>query len=117
VALVQKRQWTFGALANHLWSVTGNDRFGSYSNTYFQPFVSYTTKKATSFALNTEMNYNWETDEASVPINLTVGQILKVGKQPVQITGGVRYWADNPEGAAEGWGGRLVVTYLFPKKG
>jgi hypothetical protein len=115
VALVQKREWTVGVLANQLWSVTGDDRFGSYSNTFFQPFLSYTTKKATSFGINTETNYNWETDEASVPINLTVGQIIKINKRPVQITGGVRYWADNPEGGAEGWGGRLVVTYLFPK--
>lgn len=117
VALVQKNGWTVGALANHLWSVTGNDRFGDYSNTFFQPFLSYTTKKATSFSINTETNYNWETEEASVPINMTVGQIVKIGKKPVQITGGARYWADNPEGGAEGWGGRLVVTYLFPTKG
>jgi len=117
VALVQKDGWTVGVLANHLWSVTGDDRFGSYSNTFFQPFLSYTTKKATSFSINTETNYNWKTEEASVPINVTVGQIIKLGGKPVQITGGVRYWADNPEGGAEGWGGRLVVTYLFPKKG
>jgi hypothetical protein len=33
------------------------------------------------------------------------------------LTGGVRYWADTPEGGPDGWGARLVVTYLFPKKG
>lgn len=115
VALVQKDGWTVGALANHIWSVTGDDRFGSTSNSFFQPFLSYTTKQATSFSINTETTYNWKTEEASVPINMTVGQIVKIGKKPVQITGGARYWADNPEGGAEGWGGRLVVTYLFPK--
>jgi hypothetical protein len=49
--------------------------------------------------------------------DICVGRARKLGGKPVQITGGVRYWADNPEGGAEGWGGRLVVTYLFPKKG
>jgi hypothetical protein len=117
VALVQRSGWTVGVLANHIWSVTGSDRYGDYSNTFFQPFLSFTTKKATSFTLNTETTYNWETEEASVPINFTVGQIIKIGRQPVQITGGVRYWADSPEGGPDGWGGRLVVTYLFPKKG
>lgn len=117
VALLQRKGWTVGALGNHLWSVTGDDRFGSYSNTFFQPFVSFTTKKATSFSINTETSYNWETDEASVPINFMVAQIIKVNKRPVQLQGGLRYWADNPEGGAEGWGGRLAVTYLFPKKG
>jgi hypothetical protein len=115
VALRQSNGWTVGALANHVWSISGNERYGDYNATFLQPFLSYTTKKATSFTINTESTYNWETEEWSVPINLTVGQIIKIDKRPVQITGGVRYWADAPEAGPEGWGARLVVTYLFPK--
>jgi hypothetical protein len=117
VALKQANGWTMGVLANHVWSVSAEDRYGDSSTTFLQPFLSYTTKKATSFAINTESTYNWETEDWSVPINLTVGQIIKVGGKPVQLTGGVRYWADTPEGGPDGWGARLVVTYLFPKKG
>ena len=91
------------------------DQFGDISNTFLQPFLSFSTKKATSFTLNTESTYNWVDEQWSVPINLMVGQIVKLGGRPVQITGGVRYWAESPEGGAEDWGARLTVTYLFPK--
>jgi hypothetical protein len=117
VALKQSKGWTYGALVNHIWSINNEDVYGESSNTFLQPFVSYTTPKATSFGINTESTYNWEAEQWSVPINLTVGQIVKIHDRPVQFTGGVRYWADSPEGGPDGWGARFVVTLLYPKKG
>jgi hypothetical protein len=115
VALKQSGPWNFGALANHVWSISGNDEFGEQSATFLQPFVSYTTPKATSFRLNTESTYNWETEEWSVPINFVVGQVVKIGRQPVQFGLGARYWADAPDGGPDGWGLRAQVTFLFPR--
>lgn len=115
VGLTQKGPWTLGLLANHLWSVTGNSRHGEMSNTFVQPFVSYTTAQATSFSLNTETTYDWEDSEWSVPINALVSQVLKLGEQPIQVGAGARYWAQSPEGGADGWGARLQLTFLFPK--
>lgn len=45
-------------LANHVWSISDSDKYGDSSNTFLQPFVSYTTKQATSFAANTESVYD-----------------------------------------------------------
>lgn len=115
VALTQEGPWTVGALANHLWSVSGNDKFGGVSATFLQPFVSYTTPKATSFTLNTESTYDWRNEQWSVPINAVVSQVVKIGERPVQFGLGARYWADAPEFGPEGWGGRFQVTLLFPK--
>ena len=115
VVLRQKGPWTVGMLANQIWSVTGEEKFGSYSNAFLQPFVSYTTPKATSFTLNTESTYNWDSESWSVPINVMVGQIIKIDKKPVQLQAGVRYWAESPVGGPQGWGARLAVIYLFPK--
>jgi hypothetical protein len=115
VALKQSNGWTMGILANHVWSIGKSDEFGDASNTFLQPFLSFTTPKATTFAINTESSYNWETEEWSVPINMSVAQLVKIGGKPVQLMGGVRYWADSPEAGPDGWGARLAVTYLFPK--
>ena len=41
--------------------------------------------------------------------------MLKLGRQPLQLQAGVRYWADGPTGGADGWGARLGVILLFPK--
>ncbi|WP_290442964.1 hypothetical protein [Rhodovulum tesquicola] len=38
-----------------------------------------------------------------------------IGKQPVSIGGGVRYWAESRPSSPEGWGARLFVSFLFPK--
>lgn len=115
VALMQRHGWTVGMLANQIWSVGGASTYGDTSTMFLQPFLSYSTKKATSFTLNTESTYNWITDEWSVPINLMAGQIVKIGGAPVQFTGGIRYWAESPAGQADDWGARFVVTFLFPK--
>ena len=95
---------------------TGDSRLRRLSPTFLQPFLSYTTPKATSFTLNTESTYDWENKEWSVPINLAASaQMVKIGGQPVQFGLGARYWAQSPEDGPDGWGARAVVTLLFPK--
>jgi hypothetical protein len=117
VALKQTGPWTIGALGNHLWSVSGDSEDGDISATFLQPFVNYTTPRATSFVLNTESTYDWENEEWSVPINAQVLQLVRLGGQRLQVGGGLRYWLDAPEGGPEGWGARAVVTFLFPTGG
>lgn len=115
VVLTQRGPWTFGALANHIWSYAGADGREDVNVTVLQPFLTYTTKDAWTFGLNTESAFNWDTDEWSVPINLTVSKLIKIGKQPVQVGGGVRYWAASYPQGPEGWGARVQMTILLPK--
>ena len=113
-ALLSARKWGLGptgvvlkqdgrgptALANHIWSVAGNGDRADVSSTFLQPFVSYTTPTAWTFGLNTESTYDWKANQWSVPINLTVSKLIKVGSRPISIGGGLRYWADGPDNAA-----------------
>lgn len=114
VALRQENGWTYGILANHLWSFTGNEQRSNVNATFAQPFLNYTTRTFTTFGLNTESTYDWEIKQWSVPVNLTVQQLVKIGPQPVAFTIGGRYYADKPDGGAD-WGLRFVVSLLFPK--
>jgi hypothetical protein len=113
VALVQKKGWTVGILANQIWSVAGDHNDQNISSMFLQPFLSYTTKTQTTFTLNTESTYDWENGQWTVPLNLVVGQVLKIGKLPVQVSVGGRYYAEAPSGGPE-WGLRAVFTLLFP---
>lgn len=115
VVLKQAGPWTIGILANHIWSVAGDDDRVDISSTFLQPFVAYTTKDAWTFTLNTESSYDWKGEQWSVPVNAQVTKLLRFGKQPVSIGGGVRYWAESPESGPEGFGGRLIITFLFPE--
>jgi hypothetical protein len=114
VALKQSGAWTVGILANHIWSVGDSDRPAS-SATFLQPFISYTTKDAWTYSLNTESTYDWRSRQWTVPINAVITKVTKVGDQLVSFGGGVRYWANGPDTVASGWGVRLIFTLLFPK--
>jgi len=115
VVLKQDGPWTYGALVNHIESFAGDDDRADVSATFFQPFLSYITKTKTTIGLNLESTYDWESEQWSAPINLTVNQLLKIGSQLIQVGGGVRYWADSTDNGAEGWGARPQLTLLFPK--
>jgi hypothetical protein len=114
VVLKQQGPWTYGALVNHVWSFAGEDTRSDVNRTFLQPFVSYTTKKLTSFGANTESSYDWQRSQWTVPLNVFVQQLLKVGKQPISLQLGARYYAESPSGAPE-WGLRFQVSFLFPK--
>lgn len=115
LALQQKSGWTYGVLANHIWSVAGQDDRADISLSFVQPFLSYITKTKTTLGVNTESTYDWEAEAWSVPVNATVSQLLKVGPQIMQLTLGARYWAESPDTGPEGWGARVGLTFLFPK--
>jgi hypothetical protein len=117
VALKQENGWTHGILANHIWGLDGSppDDKDKVNQTFLQPFLSYTTSTLTTWGVNTESTYNWHSREWSVPVNLTVTQLLKIGGQPLTVQAGPRYWIDRPEDGPQGWGFRFAVTMLFPR--
>jgi hypothetical protein len=115
VVLRQQNGWTYGVLANHLWSVAGDDQRDDISASFLQPFLGYTTRTFTTFMINTESTYDWQNRAWTVPVNLMATQMLRIGGQPLTLQAGARYWADTPQGGPEKWGFRLSVTFLFPK--
>jgi hypothetical protein len=117
VVLTQKSGWTFGLLANQLWSFAGSkDRF-EVNALFVNPFLTYTTRTQTTFGLNTESTYTWKAEDHpwTVPVNLSIAQLMRFGSQPVQITAGLRYWASSPANGPSGFGFRVAFTLLFPK--
>jgi hypothetical protein len=113
VGLRQDGGWTYGLLANQLWSYAGDSDRTDVRSLFLQPFLTYTTKSYTSFALNTESTYDWETRGWTVPLNFVVTQLVKVAKQPINFGVGYRVYTDTPQGGPD-WGVRFAVTFLFP---
>jgi hypothetical protein len=117
VMLTQQSGWTVGILANHIWSFAGDESRADVNATFLQPFITYTTADAWTFALNTESTYDWTNEAWAVPINFNVSKLTKIGDQPVSLGAGVRYWAEGPDSGPEGWGARATLTFLFPTGG
>jgi hypothetical protein len=115
VALKQDGAWTYGGLANHIVSVGGPSNRADINATFLQPFVSYNTKTATTFSVNTESTYDWESKQWAVPVNASVSQMIKLGDQLISVSAGVKYWLKSTDNGPEGLAGRLTFTMLFPK--
>jgi hypothetical protein len=115
VVLKQTGPWTYGALANHLWSFAGSNSGTDVNSTFLQPFVVYTTPGGWTFSANTESTYNWDSREWNVPIGAFVGKVTKIGGQLVQFQAGPRYYAARTTNGPGGWGFRFNVVLLFPK--
>jgi hypothetical protein len=115
VALKQDSGFTYGMLFNHIWSFAGDDDRADISATFVQPFFSYTTKTYTTFGVNTESTYDWKNSQWTVPINIMLNQMLKIGAgQPISLQLGYRTYTEAPEYGPD-WGLRFAITFLFPR--
>jgi hypothetical protein len=113
VALKQTGPWSYGCLANQIWSVAGEDDRPDVNATFLQPFVSYVTKTMTTIGLVSESTYDWDSDQWTVPVIPQVAQLFKIGPQIMQLALGATYYAESPEAGPEGWGARVQLTLLF----
>ena len=107
--------WSYGALANHLWSVAGDDQRANVSNTFLQPFLTKSLGKGQTVTVNLEASYDWNAGEATIPLNVTYSKVIKLGGQMASVAAGARSYLDKPDGGPD-WGLRLVFTLLFPEK-
>lgn len=116
LALRQEHGWTYGVLANQVWSFAdaGDARGPEVSQTFVQPFLSWTSPTATTVTINSESTYDWKAQEWSVPVNFTVTHLYKFGKQRVSLGGGARVYATAIGGGPD-WGLRFIATFLYPK--
>jgi hypothetical protein len=114
IVLKQQGPVTYGVLANHVWSVAGDDERSAVVQSFLQPFYAYTFPSSTVLSINAEAAYNWKTDQWTAPINFGVSHLYKVGEQRVQLAAQGKVYAASPSDGPD-WGLRLVATFLFPK--
>ena len=115
VALTMRGPWTIGMLTNHIWSFAGDSDRQDISNTFMQPFVAYTWPSAWTASIQSETTYNWETEKWSVPVNVAISKLVRWGRLPVSLQGGVGYWLESPDSGPEGWRFRLQANFVLPK--
>jgi len=113
--LDQSGPWTFGVLANHIWSFAGKAERSDISTTFFQPFVSRIYKGGFSWSVNTENTQNWEGDAFSGSLNVSAAQVIPVFGQLTQVSLGPKIFYGNAPVRSR-WGFRVSLVFLFPKK-
>jgi hypothetical protein len=84
-----------------------------------QPFVNYNfpDHPGRYLTFSPVITANWEGDSGNkwtVPLGLGIGQIVRFGKQPVNLQASAYYNVERPDFAAT-WQLRLQVQLMFPK--
>ena len=120
VILKQSGPWTYGALANQLWSIAdATDAPRSDVNqTYLQPFLAHAWKNAVTLTLSSETSANWEAasgEEWTVPVIVQLSKVTRLGPFPFSVGGGLGYYLEEPQGGPE-WKLRMAFTLILPAK-
>ncbi|MGV0963775.1 MAG: hypothetical protein ACOYBT_07800 [Polynucleobacter sp.] len=115
VVLNRDGPWTYGLLGYQSWNVGGNAAFGTQNSLYGQPFVSYTSAKAWTFMLESQAQYNYDSHRTNNPLYFGISKLEVIDGQPIQFGIGPTYYLSNAPGGPSGWGGRAIVTFVFPK--
>lgn len=114
IALKQSGKLTYGALMNQLWAAdTPSDR-STINQMFLQPFIAYIPGGGWTYTLNSESSYDFTGEQWTVPINVMVTKMIKLGKQQAQWQLGARYYPEAPQNGPE-WGVRFGLVLLFPK--
>ncbi len=106
--------WTFGALANHIWSFAGDSHRERVNTTLVDPFISYTWANDFTVEFDGESTLDWEQRQWTVPLTAGVSQLVTLGRHPVSFGLGGRWYAEHPADGPE-WGIVFSVTLLFPR--
>jgi hypothetical protein len=107
--------WTYGGLFNHLWSVEDEPEGADISNSLVQLFVSKRIGPGRTVSAVVESTYDWEGEQWTVPLNVSVSQVVRLRRQLVSFQGGIGRYAEGPAVAPE-WGLRFTTTLMFPKR-
>ncbi len=129
VALVQPGHWTVGVLINNVFSVAGSSNRPDVNQMLLQYFVNYNMKKGYYLTSGPIVTANWNArgtgDAASgdditggsvwvVPFGGGIGQIRRLGFQPINWT--VQFYGNavHPPGASP-WSFKFQIALLYPK--
>ena len=113
VVLKQLGGWTIGGLANHIFSVAGDENRSDINATFLNPFFTYNWKTGAGVTLNSEYTHDWENDLDVFVVMPMLSAVTKFGSQTVSFAIGPRiHFA--PE-TRPNYGIRAAVILVFPK--
>jgi len=107
--------WTFGALANQIWTIGESNTNQDLSQMFLQPFFAFNWKSGAGLGGNFEWTRNWTAETSVLWFNPVLSGVTSLGSQKIQLAVGPRFNLDAPGGAKADWGLRTVLIFLFPK--
>lgn len=106
----EKGYWA--AFPSHQWDVGGDDY--DFSNTQLELFAGAYLPNAWTIFTDSKWSYDWENDQATIPINLSVSKVTKIGNLPVKLQLGVDYFVESNDAFGQDWAINFSITPVVP---
>ncbi|MEN8689124.1 MAG: hypothetical protein AB1Z20_03355 [Desulfobacterales bacterium] len=120
-------KWIIGGVFQHWWSFAGDDTMTIDTNlgpasvdrsdvnlTDFQYILRYRYSQKTNIGIAPNVQYNWETDELSLPVGMGFDTLVKIGKLPVKLGAEVYYYVQQDDDFGPEWQLRLLFVPVLP---
>jgi hypothetical protein len=108
-----------GALVFHQWDTYDiRSDAPDFNTTFIQPILTKHFSGGWYISLpDTPQNYDWEEEEWTLNLGAVVGRVFPVGKQPMQVFGGVYYNSEEKDDnrVSPEWTFKFQVGWLFPQ--
>jgi hypothetical protein len=114
VMLTQMGGWTIGGLANHIFSVAGDENRNDISSTFINPFITFNWKSGAGVVLNSEYTLDWENKTDIFVVMPTLTAVTKFGSQTMSFALAPRIHF-TPE-TRPNYGVRAAAILVFPKQ-
>lgn len=92
----------------HQWDVGGDDY--RYSTTAFEIIGGIYLKNAWTVYTDSTVTYDWAADQWTVPINISVKKVTKIGNTPVQFVAGYDYYVNQNDAFGQDWAIKFQIT-------
>jgi hypothetical protein len=78
------------------------------------PVSGRTLPNAWTVYSDSKWTYDWENDQATIPLNLTIKKVTTLGKLPLQISLGIDYFVESDDRFGQDWAVTLNLAPVVP---
>jgi len=103
----------YGIFPSHQWNVAGW-KDGSYCSTSAQLFLIFLPGGGWSVGSTPTLEYNWISEDWTVPLNLTTAKTIIVGQMPLKLGMDINYYLDQPDLFGPEWMVSFNITPVIP---
>ena len=120
-------KWIIGGVFQHWWSFAGENYLTVDSSsgplrvdrsdvnlTDFQYVLRYRLSPMTNIGMGPNIQYNWETDELSLPVGMGGDTLIKIGPLPVKIGVEAYYFVQQDDDFGPEWQIRFLFVPVLP---
>ncbi|WP_425087278.1 hypothetical protein [Stappia sp.] len=100
------------AFPQHQWNVIGNGP--AYSTSTLELFALKFLGNGWTAGTNPKINYDWEADQWTIPVNATVRKVVKFGNTPVQLAASFDYYVEKNDNFGPDFGITFKITPTVP---